>query len=72
MIQTLSYLINGVLKEERYKKGANLAQPKSESGPEGTKSHAGVLSQPLPKLEPSILLLTRISSRLVVLEEIPA
>ena len=76
VIQTLSYLISGVLqkKGKKYIKGrykrrrANPAQPKSKSGPGGVESHADVPSQPLPKLEPSILLLTRISSWSAMLE----
>ena len=47
--------------KKRYQ-GANLAQPKSKSAPEGAASHAGVPSQPLPKIEPSFLPLIRISS----------
>jgi len=57
----------------RYKRRrANPTQSKSESDPEGVESHADVLSQPLPKPELSILLLTGISSRQVVIDEIPA
>ena len=44
------------------RRGANLALPKSKSSPGGAASHAGVPSQPLPKLEPSILSLIRIFS----------
>ena len=40
----------------------NLAQLKSKSGLGDAESHAGVLSQLLSKLEPSILLPTGISS----------
>ena len=67
VIQTLPYLINGVLQKKsrytrgRYKRrGANLVQSKSESSLGGTESHAGMLFQPMPKLELSILLLTEI------------
>jgi len=58
--------------KKRYKRRRdNTAQPKSKSGLEGTASHAGMPSQPMPKLKPSILSLTRISSWPTVLEEIP-
>ena len=59
-------------KKKRYKRRrANPAQPKSKSGPGGAVSHAGVPCQPLSKLEPPILPLTRIFSWPAVLEEIP-
>jgi len=51
-----------VTKKGRYKRKRHPAQPKSESGPGGAESHAGVPSQPLLKLKPLILSLTRISS----------
>ena len=61
VIQTLSYLINGVLPKKRYKR-VNLAQRESESGPGDAESLVGVFSQLSPKLELSILLPIRISS----------
>ena len=63
VIQTLSYLINGVLQKKReIQKGTNFAQQESKSSPIDVESHVGVLSQLSPKLEPLILLPTGTSS----------
>ena len=64
VIQTLSYLTSVVLqkkKEDTKGKRANPAPPKNRSIPGGAASSTGMPSQLLPKFEPIILSLLRVS-----------